>query len=83
MPSFKTKKFTKIEQKKSPLDYLNNKRMVPSAGKPIVSGAVDPFSQDDVDQVVDQADVLNRREENVPVGGHRFPRTPYRFVATW
>jgi hypothetical protein len=64
-----TEKFSKQEQKKSPLDYLNHKRMVPSAGKPILSGAVDPFSKDDVDKTVDREDTLNRREKIVPVAG--------------
>jgi hypothetical protein len=75
MSSRKSKYFHKKEKsatEPATLSYLNKKRQNPTDMHPIQSPAVDPFSQDDVDQDVDQAEVLNRREETVPVSGRNF-----------
>jgi hypothetical protein len=77
MASHATKYFRKKEKPEAApatLDYLNKKRQNPTPMHPIAGPCVDPFSQDDVDETVDQADLLNRREETVPVNGRRFPR---------
>ena len=76
MSSHRTKYFHKKEKESVPstLDYLNKRRQEPTDSHPIGGPCVDPFSTDLIDEDVNQADVLNRRERDVPVGGQRFPR---------
>lgn len=75
MASHKTRHFHKKEKSpSSTLEYLNKRRQEPTGSHPIASPAVDPFATDLIDEDVNQADVLNRREEDVPVSGRNFPR---------